>query len=336
MKVIFHPKYVEHEQPGRHPERPQRLNAILSRWEERDDMPEIEVPEPIKRKDLLSVHSEDYVEEVLEGPSDYLDGGDTYLGENTPEIASLSAGGAVRALELADEGIKTMALLRPPGHHAGRNYGGGFCYLNNIAIAARISSYDRVAIVDIDAHHGNGTSDIFYMDPSALYVSAHHHGIFPGTGEKEAMGEEDGEGYNVNIPFRTGAGDTSVDYAWDEVISPVIEQYDPGLILVSLGTDGHYKDMMTGLSYSSSCYIDTANKVMGLSDKVCDGRISFMLEGGYHLGSLTEIITSIVDSDDIEKGPPQLEYNKVVDDDIKEKSTVDDVRMLLDDHWDLC
>ncbi len=333
MEVIFHPEYLEHRQHGTHPERPDRLKAVLHRLEKEGLHENIEVPEPADREDVAVVHDEKYIDNVKDLAPGYIDGGDTYLTEDTYDIAMLSAGGALMSLKKAEEGIKNMALLRPPGHHSGRDYGGGFCYFNNIAIAAKRSKFDRVAILDIDAHHGNGTSDIFYKDRSVLYISEHHHGIYPGTGESFAIGEDEGQGFNVNIPFGTGSGDTSVELAWDNLVEPILRQYSPDIILVSLGTDGHYSDVMTGLSYSSQCYVETAKKTMDLADEICDGRVSFMLEGGYHLDSLSEIVAGIVGYD-VGKDV-KLEYTKVSDNHQKGRNAVEDSFESLYKYWEL-
>ncbi len=333
MDVIFHPYYLEHEQKGTHPERPDRLIAILDRLEKEDLTDGIHFPKNPDIEKIFSVHTEGYVEGLKEMSPGYIDGGDTYLGDETFDISLLAAEGAFMATRMAEEGKPTMALLRPPGHHAGKNYGGGFCYFNNIAIAAKICKAQKVAILDFDAHHGNGTSDIFYNDPSVLYVSAHHHGIYPGTGEYFAIGDGPGQGYNVNIPFFTGVGDTSMDLAMDKLIEPILRQFAPEHILVSLGTDGHYEDMMTGLSYSSHSYIKTAEKCLKLAKELCSSRISFMLEGGYHLGSLSEIIAGVVNL--TEEQELDLIYNEVHDQQERGSEPIKDTRDTLKKYWKL-
>ncbi|MFW6040747.1 MAG: histone deacetylase family protein [Thermoplasmatota archaeon] len=331
MEVIFHPKYLEHKQNGNHPESPHRLKAILNRLEKEKLQNNIVIPEKAEVFQLNKVHTEKYIEMIKNGRERYLDGGDTYLRNETYNIALLSAGGAIKSLELAKEGRKNMALLRPPGHHSGGDYGGGFCYFNNIGIAAKVSGYDRVAILDIDGHHGNGTSDIFYRDNSVLYVSLHNQGIYPGTGAPYAVGEGKGIGTNVNIPLKTGAGDSTLNFAWKELISPVLYQYEPEIILVSIGTDGHYKDWMTGLSYSSQSFVEMSKKFIKSSDDLCDGRISFMLEGGYHLESLSEIIAAIVALG--EDNIVDLNYTEVFDKEEKGKKEVLETKKALRHYW---
>ncbi len=330
MEVVFHPRYMDHRHFRTHPERPERLEGILVKLESSSLLDTIKTPVDLDDGTLSLVHTEDYLKTLGSMKDDYLDGGDTFVSGETYEIARMAVGGSIRAVEEALDGRDSMALLRPPGHHAGSDYGGGFCYLNNIAIAARHTGFERIAIVDIDSHHGNGTSDIFYRDPSVLYISTHHHGIYPGTGVAYAVGEDQGQGYNVNIPFPAGAGDSSLDSAWSRIIEPILRQYSPEMILVSLGTDGHYADVMTGLSISSQCYINTCKRLQKLSSEICDVGISFMLEGGYHIPSLAEVIAGVVSREDIE-----LEFTKVTDNDMVGERAINDTAQALSKHWDL-
>ncbi len=330
MKVIFHPRYMDHRHPGTHPERPERLEAILVKLDSLSLVKNLIFPEEIEENVSNLVHTEGYLRALSTMTSDYLDGGDTFVSSETYEIAKMAVSGAILSVDEAMAKNKNVALLRPPGHHAGADYGGGFCYLNNIAIGARYADLDRVAIVDIDSHHGNGTSDIFYSDPGVLYISTHHHGIYPGTGVSVAVGENSGEGYNVNVPFSTGAGDSSMKLALEDIIDPILRQFSPQLILVSLGTDGHYADVMTGLSLSSQCYIDTGEKLASLADELCGGRISYMLEGGYHIPSLAEIIAGMVSDE-----PMNLEFTKNIDKNKKGEESVLDTTNALHRYWDL-
>ncbi|MFW6141632.1 MAG: histone deacetylase family protein [Candidatus Saliniplasma sp.] len=333
MDTIFHPKYLEHRQHGTHPESPDRLRSILSRLEGEKLIEDVLIPESAEREILEKTHAPRYLDMLERGSGQYIDGGDTYLGEETYEIARLAVGGALKGVERAVDGDRTIALLRPPGHHAGKDYGGGFCYLNNAAIAADHLNSGRVAIIDLDAHHGNGTSDIFYSDPNVLYISTHHHGIYPGTGDSMAIGEGPGIGYNVNVPFKTGCGDSSMDFAWSDVIKPIVTQYEPELIIVSIGTDGHYADKLTGLTYSSQCYIRMAERITALSKELCGGSVSYMLEGGYHLDCLSEITAGIVAS---ELGKEvSLEYTRVSDTQQKGKEEVLETKDALKKYWEL-
>ncbi|MGM0404717.1 MAG: histone deacetylase family protein [Thermoplasmatota archaeon] len=333
MDIIFHPKYLEHRQFGTHPESPDRLNSILTRLEKEQMIEEVLIPEPAEREILEKTHTHRYLDMLKNSYGQYIDGGDTYLDEETYEIARLAAGGALEGIKKALDGERTLGLLRPPGHHAGKDYGGGFCYLNNAAIAANNVNTGGVAIIDLDAHHGNGTSDIFYSDPNVLYISAHHYGIYPGTGEAVAVGQGPGEGYNINIPLKTGRGDSTLDLAWTEIMKPILVQYEPKTMIVSFGTDGHYADQLTGLTYSSQCYISMAERITALSKELCNGSVSYMLEGGYHLECLSEITTGIVAS---EIGKEiSLEYTKVNDTEQKGKEEIFETKAVLKKYWNL-
>ncbi len=331
MEIIFHPDYILHKQKGTHPERPDRLIEVMERLDKEDLTEDVIVPEHISEENLTVVHTEEYISRFKSHPPGYLDGGDTYICESTYDIARLSAAGALSAVDISKKGKAALALLRPPGHHAGAGYGGGFCYLNNIALAAAHSGVDKVAILDFDGHHGNGTSDIYYSDPGVLFISTHHYGIYPGTGEAIAIGDGRGEGFNVNVPFQTGVGDSSYGFAWDELIEPILSDYKPKLILVSLGTDGHYSDGMTGLSLSSQAYIEMSKKSIDLSQKLCGGKIAFFLEGGYHLNSLAEIIAGI--SALTEGKELKLEHTSVYDDNCLGRQAVERTKRALQDHW---
>ncbi|MFO8110229.1 MAG: histone deacetylase [Thermoplasmata archaeon] len=330
MKVIYHSRYMDHQHLGTHPERPERLEGALSKLDSLSLLEDLIYPGEIEKSALSLIHSEGYIETLSNLANSYLDGGDTFVASETYDIAKKAVSGALLSVEESLKGNKNVALLRPPGHHAGVDYGGGFCYLNNIAIGARYAGIDRVAIVDIDAHHGNGTSDIFYRDPGVLYISTHHYGIYPGTGAAVAVGEDEGQGYNVNIPFPAGSGDSSMEFGWKRVIDPILRQYDPELILVSLGTDGHYADAMTGLSLSSRGYIDICKKLASLADELCGGKISYMLEGGYQIPSLAEIVAGIVSEKKVE-----LEFDDTIDNSIRGEGAVSDTANALGKYWNL-
>ena len=330
MKIIYHPRYVEHRHLGTHPERPERLEGILSKLDSLSLLDHVLSPSELPEGVLTLIHGEGYIKGLSKLSNNYLDGGDTFVSSETYDIAKIAVSGALLSVDEAMKGNKNIALLRPPGHHAGADYGGGFCYLNNVAIGARYAGLERVAIVDLDAHHGNGTSDIFYRDPRVLYISTHHYGIYPGTGVPEAVGEEEGRGYNVNIPFPAGAGDSSMDFAWKTVMEPVLRQYEPQLILVSLGTDGHYADVMTGMALSSSGYIDTCKRIESLADELCEGRMAYMLEGGYHIPSLAEIIAGISSDETID-----MVYDEKKDVKIRGELAVQNSQAALSGYWDL-
>ncbi|MCD6383182.1 MAG: histone deacetylase [Thermoplasmata archaeon] len=298
MKIVYSEEYLKHRHAGYHPERPERLVSIrealkgVSIWEEH-----LLTPGAVDLRHLKEVHSEGHIARIREFGVGWMDP-DTYHDERTYEIALLASGGAVAAaLHTYDKKEPTLALLRPPGHHAGRDYNGGFCYFNNIAVAARALQMERgvkrVAIVDVDVHHGNGTHDIFLSDPTVLYISTHQWGIYPGTGPLEEVGRGDGEGYTVNLPLYSGHGDGTFRMLMDEIILPILREFSPGALLVSLGLDAHYMDPLASLTLSSPAYVELLLKLKEAADDLSEGRISYMLEGGYNLDALAEVFRGL-------------------------------------------
>jgi acetoin utilization deacetylase AcuC-like enzyme len=291
-------------------------------------------PSALDPKHLLLVHTQDYIDLIRNFGEGYLDP-DTYHREDTFDIATLAVSGGILAVSTAyNKGSPSFALLRPPGHHASRNQAGGFCYFNNIAIGAKYlltMGANRVAIVDIDVHHGNGTSDIFYNDDKVLYISTHQWGIYPGTGTIDELGADDGEGFNINIPLDWGCGDSTFMLAFDNIILPVITKFNPDTVLVSIGSDAHYADPLAGLTLSSQGYIALSKRLIELSKRICNGKLTFFLEGGYNTEALSEVITGTIalfTNKDIE-----LKYTKVEDATCRGQKTVKEVINVLRKYW---
>ncbi len=241
LVLISSERFVEHQTPPGHPESPERadvMEVIANEWRTKGG--EVVAPRAATREQLARVHDESHLRRIEKtaGQAMALDP-DTYTSPESYEIALLAAGAAVDAVErvMANNGT-AFALVRPPGHHAERNRAMGFCLYNNVAVAAahaRSLGAARVAIVDFDVHHGNGTQHIFEHDPSVLYVSTHQSPFYPGTGGAEEVGRGEGEGFTVNLPLEAGAVDEDYQLVFAEVIVPVIRQFAPDLLLVSAG-----------------------------------------------------------------------------------------------------
>lgn len=297
--LVYSPKYLEHNPGAWHPESPQRLHAIVETLKREGLWTDVLEPEPAKIDEVLSVHSRSYIDLLKEMIEDraFLDS-DTPTKENTFEIALLAAGGALLAgrLVLEKKADSAFALVRPPGHHASSDFGGGFCYLNNVAIMTKVlkDTVDRIMIFDFDAHHGNGTQDIFYDDPDVLYLSIHQFPLYPGTGRVEEIGEGKGKGFNVNVPVPPGTGDGEYATIIKKIVCPIAEQFEPDLIAISAGFDGHMRDPLTQLELSSEFYGWMTEKVLETAKKVCDGRVVFVLEGGYDLKALGESVANVI------------------------------------------
>jgi len=306
--VLYTPKYLDHDTGPDHPESPNRLRVVMEELN-RSGLLEtgkcsVVTPKPARLKDLELVHEPDYIELVQRSCAfggGLLDLGDTVVGAESCKAAFLAVGGVLDAVNLVASGKaqNAFALVRPPGHHAGPYYALGFCLFNNVAIAAthilRRLGFNRVLILDIDAHHGNGTQEIFYDTNKVLYVSLHQDPRgFPGTGFMDETGEGEGLGYSVNVPFPLRVDDKLYHEGLDQIAVPIIRQYKPQFILVSAGFDGHYTDPVGGLSLSMHCYSEAFFKILNLASQLCNGRLVATLEGGYSVNFLGKMVVSAV------------------------------------------
>ncbi|MEM4309159.1 MAG: histone deacetylase [Thermoplasmata archaeon] len=327
MKIVYHERYLEHEQHFGHPESPDRLRAITGALAKHELFTDVIKPEKAGEKEILGVHTPEYLSYLSELGEGIIDM-DTSSHPETYEIALLSAGGALTAGKIAlDEG-SSIALVRPPGHHAGKDFGGGFCYINNAAVCAKamLERCKRVAIVDIDGHHGNGTQDIFYSSPDVLYISTHQLEIYPGTGHLSLIGEKEGVGYNLNIPFFSGCGDASYISALEELILPILDDFKPGLVIVSLGVDSHSLDPLTGLEVSTKGYIEMLKAMFRY-------KAMFLLEGGYDLDALADVFCALVSAG---KGKEYaIKYTDSIDTDCRGRERIDAAKKLFSNYWKL-
>lgn len=294
---VYHDRFLEHNTGIGHPERADRLRAITKHlndvqlWQKLQHI----IIDDASQEWIVKVHSLDhlkYVQQACYQKFTILDEGDTHICEKSSDIALLAAGGVIAAVDAVMNGILQNAFcaVRPPGHHAERNKAMGFCLFNNVAIAARYSQckygVERVAIVDWDVHHGNGTQNIFYDDKTVLYISTHQYPFYPGTGSSSERGTGAGEGYTLNIPMSAESGDEEFQAAFRDEILPSLENYHPDLILISAGFDAHRDDPLANLNLTEESFAHFTTMITDSAAKLCNGRIISVLEGGYNLKAL--------------------------------------------------
>jgi acetoin utilization deacetylase AcuC-like enzyme len=294
---VTHPDYRLHTLEG-HPEHAGRLDSTLQLFASSGILSRLMpvTPTPATPEQLAYVHNPhfvDFVREAAEQGGGMLDP-DTYLLPVSYDVACLAVGGVITAVDavLGGRADNALAIIRPPGHHATPTRAMGFCLFNNVAIAARHAQASRppvkqVMIVDFDVHHGNGTQDAFYDDPSVLYVSTHQYPHYPGTGALGEIGEGEGKGATINMPLRAGVGSDGFNLLYDKVLWPAARRFQPDLILVSAGFDAHWSDPLAMLQLDLKGYAAITRELIKMADELCKGRIVFALEGGYDLEVLS-------------------------------------------------
>lgn len=301
--LIHSDRFVEHQPPPGHPERPERaevMDVVAARW--RDGGGEVVAPRLATREQLARVHDLDYLRRISEtaGQALALDP-DTYTSPESHEIALLAAGAAVDAVERVIGGSHraALALVRPPGHHAERDKAMGFCIYNNVAVAAahaRTLGTRRVAIVDFDVHHGNGTQHIFEADPDVLYISTHQSPYYPGTGALDEIGRDAGRGFTVNVPIEAGAVDADYQLVYVEIVVPILRHFEPDLVLVSAGFDAHERDPLGGMRLTTEAFSAMTMELRAVAEECCLGRIVAVTEGGYDLMALRASLDAVVET----------------------------------------
>jgi acetoin utilization deacetylase AcuC-like enzyme len=290
--LVYDSLFLEHSIPG-HPENAARLEAIVNELQSAGLWARMTrvTAQPVDLDLLSRVHEPAYIARVAAISArggGFLDS-DTYLVGASYDAARLAAGGAAELTRSVLRGQlrNGIALVRPPGHHAERRRGMGFCLFNNIAVAAQAAldeiALERVLIFDWDVHHGNGTQDIFYGSPHVMFMSTHQYPHYPGTGDWREAGAGEGTGYTVNLPLPVGVGDDGFARLFGEIVAPLAERFAPQLILVSAGYDAHWRDPLAGLHLSLRGYWQMAKGLLALAERLCGGRLVVVLEGGYDL-----------------------------------------------------
>jgi acetoin utilization deacetylase AcuC-like enzyme len=302
--LISHPSFLEHDTGPYHPERPDRLRAILGALEDPafDSLVRLAAP-AASMEEMTRVHPQDYVEAILgirPGPGEHVQvDGDTVMSQGSAEAIQRAAGAVVAGVEAVMEGkVQTaFAAVRPPGHHAAPDVPGGFCLINNAAVGARHAQakygVERVAIVDFDVHHGQGTQAVVEPDPSLFYASTHQYPLYPGTGSSRETGTD----HNViNVPLGAGSGSAEFRAAWSERILPMLDAFAPELVIVSAGFDAHRADPLAQLEVETEDFVWLTEELLALAARHAQGRLVSVLEGGYDLNALAESATTHVEA----------------------------------------
>jgi acetoin utilization deacetylase AcuC-like enzyme len=301
--VLTDRRMMEHDPGAGHPESPERLNAILTDLERSPIAGvTIEAPRLATDAEIEAVHDPRYRAWLaqLAGQSVQIDP-DTVTSPDSWDAAQLSAGAAVGAVEAVMSGraSNAFALVRPPGHHALGYRAMGFCLLNNVAIAAeaaRRAGAERVAIVDWDVHHGNGTQEIFAGRPDILYMSIHQYPFYPETGAAHEVGTGAGRGTTINCPLPGGQGDADYGVAFHDLFLPATRAFAPDLILISAGFDAHARDPLADMRVTERGYAAMTSLMMQLAAETCGGKLALMLEGGYDLPALAGSVRATLES----------------------------------------
>ena len=347
--MTFHEKFKQYDLGEGHPFRGDRFVNARKFFEEQGllSLPEVFLVEPqsASKQDLLRVHEESYVDLIFrlaeeDKPYDI----ETPVSKEILEAALLVVGGAIACGESIYEGKAKRGISLGGGyHHAGRSYGGGFCVFNDVAVLVEYlrAKYGvkRFLILDYDVHFGNGTSDIYYADPTVLYISFHQdpRTIYPGTGFAWQTGEGKGEGCNVNVPLPPGTGDSTYIYALDEIFVPLAEEFKPEIIIANGGSDPHFADMLGNLRLTVKGFFDLSCTIRKIAEKVCDGKLVLMPGSGYNAAVLPlcwyALAAGVVGLEEIRVKDPYSPPKEPPSCREKVEETIRELKRLIRKHW---
>jgi acetoin utilization deacetylase AcuC-like enzyme len=311
--VVIDQGYLKHLPGESHPERPERIQALLNLAGALDkQMFELASPRAATRADVEYTHGADHVR-LVESTSKhnrYALDGDTITCRDSFGVALLAVGGFLTLLDAiaSKQSSNGFALVRPPGHHALRDHAMGFCLFNTMAIGAeylkRVHGAKKILIMDWDVHHGNGTQAAFYDDPTVFFISTHQFPFYPGSGAVNETGVGAGEGLTLNVPLPAGCTDVEYLQVFQDIVVPAAEKFQPDWILVSAGFDPHRRDPLGGMNVTEEGFGAMARLLLALANRFADGRIAFLLEGGYDLAGLRDSVAAVLAAMQTQAPPP--------------------------------